>query len=153
MIKDFDHFVNRPKMFDESGENLISNSLLLMENDKWRDMRNTLSPAFTGSKMRQMFQLILQKVNEAMTDLKDLQKTKISANSGQVGFEVDVKDFTTRLTNDIIASTAFGLEVNSFRDKENEFYMRAKKCIHFTIWQQIRISFIMLMPKIARVSE
>ncbi|XP_075144766.1 uncharacterized protein LOC142219885 [Haematobia irritans] len=146
LIKDFDHFVNRRTMEVGSPENLVSNTLFMMENDRWRDMRSTLSPAFTGSKMRQMFQLILQTVDEAIQYLRE-HKENVSVE----GFELDVRDYTTRLTNDIIASTAFGLKVNSFRDKENEFYIKARKAINFSALQQLKILFIMTMPKLARL--
>ncbi|XP_061390044.1 cytochrome P450 3A18-like [Musca vetustissima] len=143
MIKDFDHFVNR-QTFPGSSENFFANSLFMLENDKWRDMRSTLSPAFTGSKMRQMFQLMLQTVDEAMSYLK------VQQNSVH-GFDVDIKDLSTRLTNDIIASTAFGLQVNSFRDKDNEFYIKAKNAVNFSGLQQLKMIFIMIFPKLAEM--
>ncbi|TMW40868.1 hypothetical protein DOY81_014052, partial [Sarcophaga bullata] len=59
-IKDFDHFVNHRNTFSDEDDtdhskNLFGASLFLMKDNKWKDMRSTLSPAFTGSKMRQMF--------------------------------------------------------------------------------------------------
>ncbi|XP_075148982.1 putative cytochrome P450 9f2 [Haematobia irritans] len=142
-VKDFDHFVNRRKFFDDT-ENLFTSSILLMENEKWRDMRSTLSPAFTGSKMRQMFQLVLHSLDEAMSYLKQHDKENED-------FELDVKDFTTRLMNGIIASTAFGLEANSFNDEGNEFYRRAKKAVTFTPFQQIKMIFAMFLPAMAKL--
>uniref|UniRef100_A0A1I8PBH4 Cytochrome P450 n=1 Tax=Stomoxys calcitrans TaxID=35570 RepID=A0A1I8PBH4_STOCA len=147
LIKDFDHFVNRRGAFAEGSDNMFGNSLFLMEDDRWRDMRNTLSPAFTGSKMRQMFQLILQSIHEAMTYLKEYQ---MDEETSVEGFEMDVKDFTTRLTNDIIASTAFGLEVNSFRDKDNEFYKKAMYIMSFPPWIQIKLMFTMIFPTLSK---
>uniref|UniRef100_T1PH25 Cytochrome P450 n=2 Tax=Musca domestica TaxID=7370 RepID=T1PH25_MUSDO len=144
MIKDFDHFVNRSDMF-EGDENLFSSSLITMKDDTWREMRNTLSPAFTGRKMRQMFELMLEKQNEAMIYLKDKQ------GKGEDGFALEVKDFTTRLTHGIIASTAFGLQVNSFRDEDNEFYRRAKKAVNFDSLGQLKAFFTIIFPKLAKL--
>lgn len=147
MVKDFDHFVNRRNIF-AGDKNLFNSSLLLMENDEWRDMRNTLTPAFTGSKMRQMFQLILTSLDEAMVYLKDCEKEVPNVSEG---FELDVKDFTTRLTNGIIATTAFGLQVNSYREQDNEFYQRAKAAVTLTSFQQMKAMFVMFLPKVAKV--
>ncbi|XP_013101425.2 probable cytochrome P450 9f2 [Stomoxys calcitrans] len=147
MIKDFDHFVNRRPFFEDT-ENLFGSSIFLMENEKWRDMRSTLSPAFTGSKMRQMFQLVLQILDEAMKHLEE--HSKAATNTAE-GFELDVKDFTIRLMNGVIASTAFGLETNSFKDEGNEFYEKAKKAVNFTPGQQIKAIFITLLPKVAKI--
>ncbi|XP_073817820.1 probable cytochrome P450 9f2 [Musca autumnalis] len=142
VIKDFDHFINRTPTVNSGNENLFSHSLFSMRDDKWRDMRSTLTPAFTGSKMRQMFQLMLQTIDEAMSYLRTQQMT-------MDGLDVDMKDLTTRLTNDIIASTAFGLQVNSFRDGDNDFYMKAKRAVTFTGLQQLKILFIAIFPKLA----
>lgn len=150
MIRDFDHFVNRRNLFDTDGsDNLLNNSLFFLQNEKWRDMRNTLSPAFTGSKMRQMFKLIVLEIEQSIKYLSDQIKENGLENKG---LEVDVKDFTSRLTVDVIASTAFGFQVNSFKYKDNEFFTKAQKAINFTALQQIKMMIIELVPKVAKVS-
>uniref|UniRef100_T1GYJ8 Cytochrome P450 n=1 Tax=Megaselia scalaris TaxID=36166 RepID=T1GYJ8_MEGSC len=45
-IKDFDHFVNRRKFFVNSESSLFGNSLFQLGDQKWKDMRSSLSPAF-----------------------------------------------------------------------------------------------------------
>ncbi|KAL7727133.1 hypothetical protein ACLKA6_016093 [Drosophila palustris] len=125
-IKDFDYFLNHRNIFGVDNEdphemdNLFSSSLFSLRDSRWKDMRSTLSPAFTGSKMRQMFQLMNIVANEAVQCLKRDQIAK-------EGFESDMKDYCTRFTNDVIASTAFGLQVNSFTERENTFYMLGKR--------------------------
>lgn len=53
-IKDFSHFEDHRVFTDEQTDELWGNNLLFMQGEKWRKMRTALSPAFTGSKMRQM---------------------------------------------------------------------------------------------------
>lgn len=57
-MKDFDHFEDHRGFFDASCDKLWGNTLFFMTGEKWRNMRATLSPAFTGSKMRLMFRMI-----------------------------------------------------------------------------------------------
>ncbi|KAH8417476.1 hypothetical protein KR222_000725 [Zaprionus bogoriensis] len=137
-IKDFDHFINHRNIFgvdDEYGphdmDNLFGSSLFSMRDARWKDMRSTLSPAFTGSKMRQMFQLMDLVAKEAVDCLKRDKPPKDN-------IELDLKDFCTRFTNDVIASTAFGLQVNSFKDPDNTFYMLGKKMTKFTGIQNLK---------------
>ncbi|XP_030371710.1 probable cytochrome P450 9f2 [Scaptodrosophila lebanonensis] len=134
-IKDFDHFINHRDVFGSGDENdtdnLFSSSLFSMRDGRWKDMRTTLSPAFTGSKMRQMFQLMNQVAQEAVEGLKNEPMVDNE-------LELDLKDYCTRFTNDIIASTAFGLQVNSFKERENTFYMMGKKLTNFTAWQNFK---------------
>lgn len=47
-IKDFDHFEDHVAFIEPELDSLFGKSLFMSEN-KWRDMRSTLSPAFTGS--------------------------------------------------------------------------------------------------------
>uniref|UniRef100_A0A1A9W7C1 Cytochrome P450 n=1 Tax=Glossina brevipalpis TaxID=37001 RepID=A0A1A9W7C1_9MUSC len=105
----------------------------MMKDSRWKDMRSTLSPAFTGNKMRQMFQLMNKVANDATDYLRQQQKE----NPDQ-GLEIDVKNFATRYSSDVIASIAFGIEVNSFKNYNNEFYLTGKKVTTFTFLQNLK---------------
>lgn len=95
----------------------MGNTLFLMRGEKWRNMRTTLTPAFTSAKMRNMFELVR---DCATTSAEFLLETFFPA----VGCEMvmEFKDFYSRVTNDTIASCAFGLKTNSLFDRENIFY-------------------------------
>lgn len=69
-IKDFNHFVNRNMGLDHNTEPLLGRSLLMMSGQKWRDMRSTLSPAFTSSKMRLMCSLVSECAEQFCEQLK-----------------------------------------------------------------------------------
>lgn len=130
-VKDFDHFLNHRTVFDDRDGGLFGNSLFVMRNDKWKDMRSTLSPVFTGSKMRQMFVLINEVAKESMDFLKEKSK-------GNKDIEINIKNYFTQFTNDTIASAVFGLKVNSFKDEQNEFYQMGKRVTKFTAWQNLK---------------
>lgn len=150
-IKDFDHFINHRDIFATSSDddphdmsNLFGSSLFSMRDARWKDMRSTLSPAFTGSKMRQMFQLMNQVAKEAVDCLKSDQLS-------QQETDLDMKDYCTRFTNDVIASTAFGLQVNSFKERENTFYMMGKKMTTFNFWQNIKFMLFFALKHLNKV--
>lgn len=126
-VKDFDYFVDhRSFLADPTQEPLFGKSLFLLTGQKWRNMRATLSPAFTGSKMRQMFQLVVGCSEQAITILV----TEAKASSSKP-FVPDMKDLFTRFTNDVIATSAFGIQVNSLQDRDNEFYAMGKRALNF----------------------
>lgn len=130
-VKDFDHFINHRTVFDDRDGGLFGNSLFVMRNEKWKDMRSTLSPVFTGSKMRQMFALINDVAKESMHFLKEKSKT-------QKDIDLNIKNYFTQFTNDTIASAVFGLKVNSFKDENNEFYQMGKKITKFDALQNLK---------------
>lgn len=77
----------------------------MLRGQRWRDMRTTLSPAFTGSKMRQMFQFVVECSEQTV---KILQK---ECQESTKQYAPEMKDVFTRFTNDVIATSAFGIKV------------------------------------------
>ncbi|CAD7089888.1 unnamed protein product [Hermetia illucens] len=114
-IKESEYFLNHMNFIDFDSDEISSNMLILLRDEKWKQMRNALSPAFTSSKMRVMFDLISE-VGQQMPDYFCEQYVK----NGLV--VQDVKDLFSRFTNDVIATCAFGIKCNSFRDPDNEFF-------------------------------
>jgi cytochrome P450 family 9 len=47
-IKDFDHFVNHDEAMNGKVDRVFSKNLFSLFDQKWRDMRVTLSPIFTS---------------------------------------------------------------------------------------------------------
>ncbi|XP_013172507.1 PREDICTED: probable cytochrome P450 9f2 [Papilio xuthus] len=138
-VKDFDHFVDHRQFLSEDVEPLIGSSLFFMKGDKWRDMRTTLSPAFTGSKMRLMMPFMTE-ISESMVEyLKDYALE-----------DIDVCDLMRRYSNDVIASCAFGCQVNSVKDKENEFYKTGQSLFEMTTLQRTKLILSMYFPSLAK---
>lgn len=144
-IKDFHYFEDRRVLFDEKMDSLFGNNLVSLHGEKWRQMRSTLSPAFTGSKMRQMFGLVSECADEIVKHFSE------RANNGG-NINVDMKDFFSRYTNDVIASCAFGVKVNSFTDPNNDFFTNGKRLLNFFLSPLLTIKFlfVLIAPKIAR---
>lgn len=90
-------------------------------------MRAVLSPAFTGSKMRLMFQLVKNCIRNG---IETFDKDAIEK-------EQEMKAFFSKFTIDIIATSAFGLEVNSFENPRNEMQMIALKALNRGGWKTI----------------
>ncbi|KAJ6640760.1 putative cytochrome P450 9f2 [Pseudolycoriella hygida] len=138
-VKDFEYFEDHRSFVDEKADVMFGNSLISLKGSKWRDMRATLSPAFTGSKMRQMFELVV----ECASTFK-----ATASNSGSI--DCEMKDLFTKYTNDVISSTAFGYKVNSFEDPNNEFYLSGKKFMEFnTPLAGMKFLLMQILPRVA----
>uniref|UniRef100_A0A336LRM3 CSON012862 protein n=1 Tax=Culicoides sonorensis TaxID=179676 RepID=A0A336LRM3_CULSO len=126
-IKDFDTFVNhRVTIDDKHVDPIFGRNLFVIKDQRWREMRNIMSPAFTGTKMRFLFASIRDSIKNTTKYLMEVAKQ----NNGI--YEFEAKDFFTRCSADVIASAAFGIEVNSIRDKDNEFYKTGLQMADFT---------------------
>lgn len=149
-VKDFDHFVDHRPTFGDAGDadnphGLFGKSLFAMNGQRWREMRAILSPAFTGSKMRQMFGLMTECAENTVSYYENQVK-------GGGSLEVEVKDMLTRLGMDVIASCAFGMKIDSIKDRDNEFVRQGQQMMQFgrlsVIIKMIAMRiFPKLMPK------
>lgn len=124
-VKNFDSFVDHQFIIEPQMDSLMGNTLFLMRGEKWRKMRSTLSPAFTGCRMRHMFELVRDCALESKNFLLETIYTTVGCES-----TVEITDFYSRVTNDTIASCAFGLKINSLIDRNNEFYETGCKLQH-----------------------
>lgn len=71
--------------------------------------------------MKLMFDIIHGISQEMINILKDNEK--------QVQ-ETEMKDLLTRFTTDVIGNVAFGLDINSMRNPDNEFYKMGQKVVN-----------------------
>ncbi|CAK1547376.1 unnamed protein product [Leptosia nina] len=129
-IKDFDYFTDHRGFADEKVEPIFARNLFTLKGNEWKDMRSTLSPAFTSSKIRVMVPFMEEVGNQMIEALK----RKVQANNCDQ-LEVDVKDLTTRYANDVIATCAFGLKVDSYTEENNKFYHMGKIAASFKFRQ------------------
>ncbi|KAL0270759.1 UNVERIFIED_CONTAM: hypothetical protein PYX00_008058 [Menopon gallinae] len=163
MIRDFEHFVNRNILIDPEVDPLFGKNLVSLKGQQWKDMRNTLSPAFTSSKMKSMFTLI-NKCGTQMTDYVDsvIQQQMDTGHPDSLGSFTDkdmavleFKNFFRRFANDVIATSAFGVQVDSLKDPDNEFYRMGGKVVNLTglVWLKFILCFTFpTLMKVFRVS-
>lgn len=126
-------------------DELFGNSLISLRGEKWRQMRATLSPAFTGSKMRQMFELVSECADEVVKHF--LKKVE---NGEKI--DIEMKDIFSRYTNDVIATCAFGIKVDSFSNPNNEFFINGRKMMDFTgLMRTFKLLIIFVVPKLSQL--
>ncbi|KOX71585.1 Cytochrome P450 9e2 [Melipona quadrifasciata] len=114
-VKNFKHFPNHRSFVSEEMDPIFGRNVFSLKDDRWRQMRNTLSPLFSGNKMRFMFELVSKCSNNFVDYLYE---------HSEFHSAVELKDIFTRYGNDVIATAAFGIDVNSLKDPDNEFYKR-----------------------------
>lgn len=129
-IKNFDNFCDH-RNFVSDQEPMASKNLFGLQGDHWREMRKLLSPAFTSSKMKMMFGLICE-CAENFTN-------SVVTQSGKIGKTFNMKDTLSRYTNDVVATCAFGISVDSFKNPNNEFFLLGKN--NFTFDGRLSIMF------------
>lgn len=115
LAKEFYHFTDRGIFVNEKHQP-ISLNLFSSTADKWKFLRQKLTPTFTSGKMKFMFDIMA----DCAKSLDD-HVGKLSKDNSNI----DIKDVARRYSIDVIGSCAFGIQCNSFKSPEAEFVQMA----------------------------
>uniref|UniRef100_V5GR19 Cytochrome P450 9e2 n=1 Tax=Anoplophora glabripennis TaxID=217634 RepID=V5GR19_ANOGL len=139
-VKDFEHFTDHRAFIPEDADPLWGKNLFALRGHKWRDMRTILSPSFTSSKMKAMFVLISECAENFVQHFQKKNEDVLT---------IEFKDTFTRFTNDVIATTAFGIQVDSLGQPKNHFYLMGKEATDFSgLWKNLKFFGYFLFPKL-----
>nr|QPF77609.1 cytochrome P450 monooxygenase CYP9A124 [Ostrinia furnacalis] len=143
-VKDFEYFLDHRTIVNDKTDPLFGRNLFSLKGQEWKDMRSTLSPAFTSSKMRVMVPFMMEAGDQMVEALMNrIQESKENY------IDIDCKDITCRYANDVIASCAFGLKLNSQANLGSEFYKRGLEASVFNFRQVLSFLIMANFPKLA----
>ncbi|CAG9811407.1 unnamed protein product [Chironomus riparius] len=140
-IKDFDHFVNRDSNLNPDMDKLIGRVIFSLADDEWRNMRHTLSPMFTSSKMKMMFGII----SECTDDFIQHYEEKVKNSDKLI---IDCKDSYTRFTVDGICSAVLGIKSDCVKNEDSEIFKFSKLVLDFGFWFIFKFFLHMLARRI-----
>ena len=129
-------FQDRRVSFNEKKEPLSAH-LLNMRGSQWRGLRAKLTPTFTSGKIKMMFSLMVECVEE----LKDFLTEP--ATRSEV---VEVKEIMAKFTTDVIGNCAFGIKCNSLKNPDSEFRTMGRKVVEPSLSNVLRRMLALVVP-------
>ena len=137
-IKDFEYFTDRRELV--LSQHFLQ-MLFVLRGKEWKDTRAVMSPTFSSSKLRAMLQLCL----DSASSLTDYVQSEMKRAD-----EIELKDCFGRFTMDNIASCAFGVNCNSFKDPNSEFAKNASVLFEAPKgFAAVRVTLIVTLGKLA----
>lgn len=141
MVKEFQSFTDR-NLFHNERDDPLTGNLVFLDGERWRVLRNKISPVFTTGKMKFMFPTIVA-VGERLGPacLKIMQDCK--------GI-VEAKELCARYTTDVIGTCAFGIECNSLIDPQAQFRTMGRSIFEKPRHSAVVQGFMFTCPQLAR---
>lgn len=138
LIKDFTHFTDRGIFYNEDLDPLSAH-LFVLPGQKWRNLRGKLSPAFTSGKLKAMFSTLVGCGSTLQNYLKNL------AENDEL---LDVREIAASHATNVIASVAFGIEVDTINDPQNDFRVSGRKIFEPSTGNILRMLISFIAPKL-----
>ncbi|CAG2112716.1 unnamed protein product, partial [Medioppia subpectinata] len=126
LVKDFHRFSDRRALQTEHP--FINKNLFNTEGETWKRLRTIMSGTFTSGKMRKMYPLVRQCLQEYLEHLDILAER---------GEPIDAKALHQGFTMDVIARTAFATETNSQKEPNSVFVKNGRDVFIFNPWKVI----------------
>ena len=144
LIKDFDQFMERKPRgnhLHSKNNRYLPYFLVELQGDQWKKVRASLSPAFTSGKLKSMVPLIHRVADNCNECL-----------AKKVGESFTIKDVLGNFSMDVIVSTGFGYESDTFNNPTNIFKKHADLLVtkKFSLKLMAKVIVFMFTPWLAR---
>lgn len=141
-IKDFVHFSDRNVHCSEYDP--LSMHLFALSGQKWKSLRQRLTPAFTSGKLRSMFGTITDcglTLQNYLDDLVSEQKL------------LDVREISACFLINTIASIGFGIDVDTITEPKHEFREMLRKVFQSSFLNSVRFFGKFIAPKMLSIAR
>ncbi|XP_024941659.1 cytochrome P450 6k1 isoform X2 [Cephus cinctus] len=139
LVKDFNYFCDRYSGGDGDFDPVGRKNLFMTNNPHWKTLRTHFSPIFTGNKLRNVYQIMME-ISDGLTDY-------YKEKCGQDGATFELKDLYTS-SIEVISSCMFGIKANSIRDPDCTIVENANKLINNQIKRLLEITIYFMVPQL-----
>ncbi|KAL1116772.1 hypothetical protein AAG570_005244 [Ranatra chinensis] len=137
LIKDFANFVDHGFDVDEE-RNWIDLSLFNLTGNKWRAVRNKMTPTFTSGKLKGMMEQMVVCGDHLVSYIRQ-----------RVGQDVDFTEMMIAYSTEVVGSCAFGLDVTDW-EKTKEFRRMGQKVLKMNIPRYLGFLCMFNLPWLGR---
>jgi cytochrome P450 len=126
MVEDFDHFEALgfidQKYLEQVGKPF---GLADASGDDWKVLKKLVTPAFSGPRVKKAAKAVNQVGDKMLVYIEDALRK---------GETINVETLTGQFAMTAIGSVAFGVDINCFKDKENDFMKFGNRVIKMWRW-------------------
>lgn len=134
-IRDFNNFDDRTFACDKNADIISGNSIFVLRNPEWKNLRSKLTPIFTSGKLKLMFG-IMKNCAKEMQDY-------LHKNNGNT---MDIKEVSAKYMTDLVSACFFGFDTHNFKE-ESEFRKVSIKMFESNFCNSICLFAYFFIPK------
>lgn len=142
LVKDFEHFANRTAESFTTGlkdlnknAQIWSRQMTNASGEEWKNLRATFSPIFTSGRMKAMMIFMQESCKQLLAGIDEYEKKKEPW---------EIKEMLGKYSMDTIASCAFGVNAESFTNKNSKFVEYAQSIFRQNISDAFKIILVLL---------
>ncbi|XP_026223406.1 cytochrome P450 3A40-like [Anabas testudineus] len=121
----------------------LHDSIFVVEDEEWKRIRNVLSPSFTSGRLKEMYTIMLQHSSNLFKSLqKKLEDDEV----------IDTKAAFAPYSMDVVASTAFSVDIDSINHPADPFLANIKKFAKFDFFNPLLV-LVVLFPFLGPVFD
>jgi len=140
LSKDFNHFRDHNNIHMDTEVNPLEGHLFNLTGNKWKAVRNKLTPAFSSGKLKEMYPLM-----EKCADTMVKGMTNIKPEE-----DVQIKGVVSKYTCNLIGTCGFGFDLGDIEDENNTFVKMVKQVFAPSVKLMSRILFLVIFPNLFR---
>lgn len=136
MVKEcYSVFTNRR---DNNIAGPMEDAITTIKDERWKRVRNTLSPCFTSGRLKQVFSIVSRYADRLTETLekKNLDKP------------IDIKAFVAPYSLDVVTSASFSIETDAINNPDGFVITHLKNIMNFRFWP---ILILMMFPFSTRI--
>ena len=142
-------FIKPPGLVTGLGK-ILGVGVFLAEGEEHKKQRKNLMPAFAFRHIKELYPVFWSKSGELVQALTSHSEASCRRDGDKSGASIDVKDWASRATLDIIGLAGLGRDFNAIKDTDDELIRTYRKIFSSSRSGQILAALFMVAPWLMR---